>query len=417
MGVEPIHIEVDESIKPVQQKRRPVPLKYVERFEDLLDDLESKGVVSGPLDHKSATGWIHNPVIADKKYSNKIRLTLDTRPMAKAVKTAKFPIPTPTELRNKLRGSKRFSALDMRDSFFQFEMDEESSKLYTFWTTKGLYKFNTLAQGVSSASAETHDRIRRILAGLDGVIQIKDDMIVHREGENHDENLRKVFPRLKEHNITLNREKCHTGLPQVKWFGMIYSKQGMSKDPEKMEQVSKWKPPTDKNGVKSFLQTIQFCRPFLKPKGGKNYADVTHPLRRLTSKSVRFEWTEDCQKSFQELKDLLILDTAMAYYDPELPSRVYVDESLVGMASTLAQQHAILNESGEEEKVWCPVDYTSRTKTAAERGYGKVEGESLGLLHGILENKMYLYGTRFTVVMDHKPLVALYSSHLRSLLW
>ena len=95
-GVDPIHIEVDESIKPVQQKRRPIPLKYVERFEDLLDDLKSKGVVSGPLDHKSATGWIHNPVIAEKKYNNKIRLTLDTRPMAKAVRTAKFPIPTPT---------------------------------------------------------------------------------------------------------------------------------------------------------------------------------------------------------------------------------------------------------------------------------------------------------------------------------
>ena len=138
--------------------------------------------------------------------------------MAKAVKTAKFPIPTPTELRKKLRGSDRFSALDMRDSFFQFEMDEESSKLYTFWTTKGLYKFNMLAQGVSSASAEMHDRIRRILAGFDGIIQIKDNMIVHGEGKKHDENLRRVFSRLKEHNITLNHEKCHLGLPQVKWF-------------------------------------------------------------------------------------------------------------------------------------------------------------------------------------------------------
>ena len=77
----------------------------------------------------------------------------------------------------------------------------------------------------------------------------------------------------------------------MKWFGMIYSKQGMSKDPEKMEQISKWKPPKDKAGVKSFLQTIQFCKSFLKPKGGKTYADVTRPLRHLTSKSVRFEWT------------------------------------------------------------------------------------------------------------------------------
>ena len=105
----------------------------------------------------------------------------------------------------------------------------------------------------------------------------------------------------------------------------------------------------------------------------------------------------------------------MAYYDPKLPTRVYVDESPVGVASTLAQQHTVNNECGEAEKVWRPVDYTICTKTAAEKGYGKVEGESLGLVHGILENKMYLYGTRFTVVVDHKPLVALYSSHSRSL--
>ena len=135
-------------------------------------------------------------------------------------------------------------------------MNKESSKLYTFWTTKGLYKFNTLAQGGSLASAETQDRIRRILKEIDSVIQINDDMIMHSEGQKHDENLTKVFTRLEEHNITLNLDKCHLGLPQVKWFYMIYSKQGMSKKPEKMEQVVKWNPPKDKNGVKIFLLTI-----------------------------------------------------------------------------------------------------------------------------------------------------------------
>ena len=184
----------------------------------------------------------------------------------------------------------------------------------------------------------------------------------------------------------------------------------MSKDPEKMEQVSRWRAPTDKSGVKSFLQTIQFCKSFLKPKDGRTYADVTRPLRQLTNKSVRFKWDKDCQKSFEELKELLTSDTVMAYYDPKLPTRVYVDESPVGVASTLAQLHVVNNE-----KVWRPVDYTSRTKTTAEKGYGKVEGESLGLVHGILENRMYLYGTKFTVVVDHKPLVALYSSHSRLL--
>ena len=61
-----------------------------------------------------------------------------------------------------------------------------------------------------------------------------------------------------------------------------------------------------------------------------------------------------------------------------------MDKSPVGVASTLAQQHSIVNECGEEANVWHSVDYTSRTKTEAEKGYGKVEGESLGLLHGPL---------------------------------
>ena len=56
----------------------------------LLDDFKARGVVFVPLDYKSATGWIHNPVIAEKIYSNKIRLILDTRLMAKAIQSTKF---------------------------------------------------------------------------------------------------------------------------------------------------------------------------------------------------------------------------------------------------------------------------------------------------------------------------------------
>ena len=94
-------------------------------------------------------------------------------------------------------------------------MDKDSSKLYTLWTTKGLYKFKTLAQRVSSASAETQDRIRRILAGIAGVIQVKDDMIVNGERKKHDTNLRNLFVRLDKYNIMVRKEKCAFGKPEV----------------------------------------------------------------------------------------------------------------------------------------------------------------------------------------------------------
>ena len=60
-----VHLEIDAAMKPIQQKCRPIPLQYVDRFKKLLDDLEANGVVSGPLGSEWATGWIHNPVIAD----------------------------------------------------------------------------------------------------------------------------------------------------------------------------------------------------------------------------------------------------------------------------------------------------------------------------------------------------------------
>ena len=104
-----------------------------------------------------------------------------------------------------MSGSTKFSFLDMKHSFFQFEMDDDTRRHYVFWIPLGLYRYNTLAMGVRSASAETHERIRRILAGLDGVVQVKDDIVVHGSEEEHDKRLELVLERLSHHNLTLNR--------------------------------------------------------------------------------------------------------------------------------------------------------------------------------------------------------------------
>jgi len=92
----------------------------------------------------------------------------------------------------------------------------------------------------------------------------------------------------------------------------------------------------------------------------------------------------------------------MAHYDPSRETRLYVDEGPAGVAGTVAQKYEV---EGLDHPVWRPVDHTSRAKTAAEMNYGKVDGESLGVLTGIRSNKMYLYGRPFqVVVVDHEPL-------------
>ena len=61
---------------------------------------------------------------------------------------------------------------------------------------------------------------------------------------------------------------------------------------------------------------------------------------------MKFKWTEDCLKSFDELKELLVSDMFICYYDPDHPTRVFMDESPVGVASTLAQEHSIVDDNG-----------------------------------------------------------------------
>ena len=277
-------------------------------------------------------------VIEAKKWDpTKIRLTLDTRLMGDSIKQTHFPIPTPEQLRHEFSGSDRFSMLDLNHAFHQMELDEESSKLFVFTTPFGLYRFKRLVQGISPASAECHETLRKVLSGISGVVQIKDDWTVHGKGEEHDVRLEQVLQRCREYNITLRKEKCFFGQQQVCWFGNIYSKFGMSPDPEKVQMIKNWAEPEDKSAVKSFLQTVQFCSTFMRPKGGKTYSDVTRPLRNLTRQHVRFVWDDDCRASFEELKSLLSGSSVMVNYDVDRHTRLYVDHGPVGIAATVAQ--------------------------------------------------------------------------------
>ena len=139
-----------------------------------------------------------------------------------------------------------------------------------------------------------------------------------------------------EYEFTLRKNKCKFGVPEVTWFGHVFSKQGMSADPEKARVIKSWPAPKDKAEVKSFLQTVQFSQEYMRPGPGRSYADVTKPLRRLTAKVIPFKWDSKCEDSFQELKSLLCSDTVMVPFEPGRKTRVYVDHGPHGLGATVS---------------------------------------------------------------------------------
>jgi hypothetical protein len=240
-------------------------------------------VIEGPLSEEEEGSWISNLVITDKKWDGaqeegrriQIRANLDLCPLNTFMYQTNEAIPTPEELRHNLKGSTKYSSLDMIHSFHQFELQEEAKKLFCFPAPSGLFRFKRLCMGSSPASSEAHKRIKKVVAGLEGVLQIKDDVLVHGVGEEHDKRLCTVLERFREAGLTLRREKCHMGKAEVKWFGMIFSKEGMSPDPEKTAIIRTWPAPLTVRDVKSFLQTVQFNSAYLgaEAPGELNYAE------------------------------------------------------------------------------------------------------------------------------------------------
>ena len=215
--------------------------------------------------------------------------------------------------------------------------------------------------GTSPASSEVQKRIRSIVKDLPNAIHIKDDILVHGIGREHDLHLRKVRETLQMNGITVRPTKCHLGQSSVKWFGQIYSKSGVSADPEKCAIIKEWPAPKSTSEVKSFLQTTQLNAKFMGGEAGEaTYPEFTALLRALTKKYARFRWGNLEDTAFNELKKRLCSDKVLMPYDLTRKTQLYVDSSPIGTQATLCQLY--------DENHWRPVNHMSRPWTTAEGG-------------------------------------------------
>ena len=223
--------------------------------------------------------------------------------------------------------------------------------------------------GSSPASSEAHKRIKKVVAGLEGVLQIKDNVLVHGMGEEHDRRLRAVLERFREAGLTLRREKCHLGKSEVRWFGMIFSKEGMSPDPEKTAIIKNWPAPLTVRDVKSFLQTVQFDAAYLgaEEPGEMNYAELMAPLRELTRRQTKFTWTEKHQKHFEHIRERLVSDKVMVPFDPTRDTRLYSEGGPEGAQVTVAQRY----DHPEKGEQWRPVSHTARAWTGTRSSWSR----------------------------------------------
>jgi len=177
----------------------------------------------------------------------------------KAVVRERHPIPTTREMLVGLQVAKAFSKLDLKQSFHQIELDEETRDVTTFVTPFGLYRYKRLTMKLNSAPEQFQYTVQTTLSGSDGVKKLADDIILHRKNsEEHDKRLLAFLRRLRDVGLTLNLRKCQFHLSSIKFLGFIASDKGVSADPEKIEAVLKFTRLENASDCKSFIGLVNF---------------------------------------------------------------------------------------------------------------------------------------------------------------
>lgn len=386
-------IEIDEMVKPVQQKARRIPVAYNDELRDKIEELASRGIIEPVNKHME---WISNLVLV--KRGKKLRLCLDPAELNTTIKRARHQIPTIEEMLPDLQNAKVFSVLDAQNGFWHMKLDSASSDLTAFWTPQGTFKWNRMPFGISAAPEMFQKAQQQLIAGLKGIRCLADDMLIFGCGktkaealEDHNNNLRAALQRFRQRGLRINRTKMKLALSEVPFFGHVLTEHGVKPDPMKVKAILDIPTPTNKKELHTFLGLATYLGKFLP-----SLSDVCAPLRRILKQDADFTWDEDAEAAFQKLKHLAISTPVLGYFDTSEELVIQCDASKSGIGCVLLQRDK-------------PVVYGSRTLTKTESGYACIERECLAIVFACKRFEQYVAGKSGVIVeTDHKPLVEIF---------
>jgi hypothetical protein len=230
------------------------------------------------------------------------------------------------------------------------------------------------------------------LVGKFIVIYLDDILIFSQSEEEHEEHLRVVLQRLRDHKLTLNLNKCTLFVSEIKFLGHIISAQGIRVNEEKVKAIKDWPEPTSSKDVQRFLGLANYFRRFIQ-----GYSSLAAPLTHLASRNLKRNhfaavYTDSCKRAFSGIKHALMSAPVLAHPNPDLPYRLVVDASLNGTGAILMQNHH-------------PIAYHSHKFTTTERNYSAGEQELLAVVLALTEFRCYVQGCAggLTVDTDHSP--------------
>ena len=394
----PHKIKLKDNVKPIKQHY----YKLNNNIKTIILKKKLKELIEKRLIEPSLSEW-SSPVVLVPKNSGDYRLCIDYRKVNDATIPDAYPLPYIDEIFASLHGATIFTTLDLFSGYHQILMDDDSVEITSFTTKFGNFVYKVMPFGLTNAPATFQREMNKILFDLIGVcvyVFLDDVLIYSKNKEDHLAHLALVLSIFSKFKLKINIEKCHFMMEEVQILGHVISKNGLSTMSKKVDAIKHWDKPTTITELRSFLGAVGYYRNFIE-----SFSKVAAPLNKLLKKDSKFNWSDEQQNAFDQLKRRLVEAPILRFPDFTKPFIIRTDASGEGIGGVLLQ----VDPDDHKEH---PIHYVSRTLTAAERRYGITDLEGVAVHYCVKQFKSYIEGNQEKTVVytDHKPLVGLFSN-------
>ena len=403
-----IEMEIDTGDSlPVAESPYTLPLKHYDWVCQEIETLEKSGVIE-----RSLTRWASPVIVVPKKSAPdeppRRRLCVDYQKVNSLQPEVKrtdkgtgclslYPLPKINEMFSKLGGATIFSTIDLHSGYYHIGLTRESRAKSAFIVPMGKWQLKRTPFGLSQAPAYFQLLINKVLMGCSSFVMgyLDDIIIFSKKEEKHLQHLEEIFVRLRKFGLKMKREKCSFFKKHIQYLGHLVSEKGFELLPEKLESIRKMPAPRTAKEVKQFLGLIGYYRKFVP-----RFMDISRPLTKLNRHNVVFEWTDQCAKAFNHLRELWMEYPILRYPSPTQGYILYTDASGIGWSGVLTQEH--LDEKGKAKNH--PICYISGQFRGSQLNWAALTKEAYAIYMSVRRLNFYVTDAEVTIRSDHLPL-------------
>lgn len=377
---------------PVHAKSYRYPFVHRQEVRDQITKMLDQGIIRPSESAWSSPIWVV-PKKIDASGKQKWRLVVDFRKLNEKTLDDKYPIPNINDVLDKLGKCHYFTTLDLASGFYQVEMHPQDVEKTAFNVEHGHFEFLRMPMGLKNSPSTFQRVMDNVLRGLQNEICLVylDDIIVFSTSlQEHIINLEKVFQRLRESNFKIQMDKSEFLKLETAYLGHIIGKDGIKPNPDKISAIKKYPIPKTSKEIKQFLGLLGYYRKFIP-----DFARTTKPLTQCLKKGRKITLDSEYVNCFERCKTLLTNDPILQYPDFSKEFNLTTDASNVAIGAVLSQ--GPINSDK-------PICYASRTLNESEMNYSTIEKELLAIVWATRYFRPYLFGRKFKIFTDHKPL-------------